>query len=252
MVSIKDIYKYMNEIAPFDTAMDYDNVGVIVGDSSAQVSDVLLSLDATRDVIEEAKDLSAQLIITHHPIIFSPLKRIKSNNIVCELIKNDIGLIAAHTNLDLAPKYGVNACFAAKLELKNVKPMKEFGLFGELPFEMDTHTFASFVAKKLAVRGLRFNSIEKNIMKVAVCSGSGGDLVDEAYECGADAFVVGEIKHHEILRANDLGLVVVDAGHFMSENVVVSPLAKILSEKFSDVRFHISTKCDDMMEYYVR
>lgn len=252
MVSIKDIYKYIDEIAPFETAMDYDNVGIIVGNSSMQVHDVLIALDATREVIAEAKNLHAQLIITHHPIIFAPLKRIKSDDIVSEMIKNDIGLLAAHTNLDLAPKYGVNACLAEKLELKNTNPMKEFGLIGELHCEIDTHSFISFVAEKLNVRGLRFNALEKKIKKVAVCSGSGGDLVEESYERGVDVLVTGEIKHHEILRANDLGLALVDVGHFMSENVVVAPLAKILSKKFSDVKFHVSTKCDDMMKYYVK
>lgn len=251
MVSIGDIYKYIDEIAPFEAAMGYDNVGIIVGDSSVQVSNVLVALDATRDVIAEAKNLSAQLIITHHPIIFSPIKSIKSGDMVCELIKSDIGLIAAHTNLDLAPKYGVNVCLAEKLELKGIISMREFGLIGDLSFEMNTRKFANFVAEKLNVRGLRFNGIEKDIKKVAVCSGSGGSLVDEAYEYGADAFVLGEIKHHEILRANDLRMVVVDVGHFMSENVVVPSLVKILNERFSDVIFHVSNKCDDMMEYYV-
>ena len=257
LTTIGDIYNFIDEIAPFKKAMDFDNVGVLIGDKNLKVSKVLLALDVTSEVIKEAIKMKASLIITHHPIIFKPIKRISSKSLQYKLIENGMSVISAHTNLDLSDQ-GVNKCLFDSLNLQDEKPLmyrkvdgklEGFGLRGKLKESMDTRSFAEFVKKSLNCEGVRFTTSNKQIKKVAVCGGSGGDLVTCCIEREIDALVTGEIKHSQILEANESELIVVDAGHFKTENVVIPHLCCLLEKRFTDVDFYISEVCTDNIAY---
>ena len=253
MNSVGEIYNYINEIAPFDTALSFDNVGLLIGNRNISVSRVMLALDIIKPVCDEAKNLGANLIISHHPVIFKPLKNISFDSVITTLIKNDISAICAHTNLDIAEK-GVNFQLAEKLGLSELSNLTfeenhPIGLIGYLATEMGAKSFAELVKKNLDCKGVRYTAVNDKVKKVAVCSGSGGSFVESAYEKSADAFVVGEIKHSDILKANEMGLNIVDTGHYKSENVIIEPLKNMLSEKFQNIQFFTSKSFRDDVNY---
>lgn len=253
MSKVGEIYDYIDEFAPFDTALSFDNVGLLIGNRDIDVSKVLLALDITKSVCNEAKKLGANLIISHHPIIFKPLKNIEFGSTISELIKNDISAICAHTNLDIS-KIGVNFQLAKKLELSNLSNLaldenNPIGLIGYLKNEMNAEEFASFVKKKLECVGIRYTKTNNKIKKVAVCSGSGGSFIKSAYENSADAFVIGEIKHSDILKANEFGINIIDTGHYRSENVIIEPLKNMLSKQFPKIHFFTSQSFSDEINY---
>lgn len=249
MTTVKDLYNFIDSFAPFDSAMSYDNVGVLVGDMDLEVKKVLLALDITKEVIGEAVLNDCDMIISHHPVIFNPIKNISSRSIPYMLAQNKITALCAHTNLDIAEN-GVNYCLAKALEMENISPMSEFGFVGNFKTEFNTvKDCARFVKEKLNANGVRFTETNKTINKVAVCSGSGGFAVHEAAVCGADVLITGEIKHNQIMEANEIGIAIIDAGHFKTEDVVIDPLKKLLSENFLDVNFKRSLSCSDKINY---
>ncbi len=253
MAKIKEIYDFINEIAPFDTALSFDNVGLLVGDYDIEVSKVLLALDITKSVCEEAKNFGANLIISHHPVIFQPIKNIPFDSVIAILIKNSISTICAHTNLDIAQN-GVNFQLAKKLGLSNLSGLafeenNPIGLVGEAKNEMSAKEFALFVKEKLECKGIRYTQTGNKIKKVAICSGSGGSFIENAKEKSANAFVVGEIKHSDILKANEFDISIVDTGHYKSENVIIDPLKDMLSEKFPNIQFFTSEIFSDRVNY---
>lgn len=253
MTTVKDIYNYIDQIAPFENALSFDNCGILVGNPEQKVSKVLLALDITTNVAEEAASKGANLIISHHPIIFRAIKSINFEGTTSYLIKNQISAICAHTNLDVA-KEGVNFHLSQKLSLYNLQPLtyeedNPMGLIGELGKEMPCIDFANHVKNSLNCKGLRYTNTNKIIKKVAVCSGSGGVFVEDAIKQSADAFVTGEIKHSDILKANQAGLMIVDAGHYKTENVIIKPLCEKLKQKFTDTDFFVSTTFSDEINY---
>ncbi len=257
MVKVADIFAFIDGLAPFDTAMDFDNVGLLVGDMDAEVEKCVVALDVTAAVVDEAEGLGANLIVSHHPVIFTPLKALQANSIPYELAKRGIAAICAHTNLDMAA-FGVNTCLAEALSLKSLVPLSmcetrrgvlPLGLVGELEVEKSCEEFARFVKERLSCEGVRYIDVSRKIRKVAVCSGSGGDLIGEAARQNVDAFVTGEIKHHELLAAAQSEICVVDAGHFKSEDIVILPLVRRLSEQFPTVEFVKSVACTDGIKF---
>lgn len=253
MATIKEIYDFLDRIAPFKTAFEFDNVGLLVGDRNSEVTKVLVALDITNEVCDEAKSLGAQLIISHHPVIFKALKSLELDSIVANLIQNKISAICAHTNLDVAPE-GVNFHLAKKLGISEPCPLAyeenlPLGIVGNLSKVMLPNEFAKFVKEKLNCRGIRYTNLNKKIKTIAVCSGSGGNLVCKAHEKHVDAFVTGEIKHSDILKANHLGIMIVDVGHYKSENVIIEPLKNKLSKEFEKIKFFVSEKFTDKIEY---
>lgn len=250
-MKIKAIIDYIDSFAPMSSAMDFDNVGLLIGNENDEVARVLCALDITDSVVEEAKEKSCRLIISHHPIIFSPLKRIDSGDVVHKLIENNIAAVCMHTNLDLSPVFGVNTCLAKAVGVRKTTGFVdgECLYIGELDNEITNREFAQAVKDALGCKGLRYTLGEKKVQRVAICSGSGGDLAPLAKEKGADVLLTGEIKHHEILDANRLDIAIVDAGHFKSENIVIPPLCEKLREEFKNVQFIPSQTCDDFIEY---
>lgn len=251
MTTIKDIIDYFESFAPVSTAMEFDNVGLLVGDKSTYVSNVLVTLDITSDVVLEAEKLGCELIISHHPVIFSPIKKLGTKDVPYMLISKGISALCMHTNLDLSEEFGVNICLANAVGVNN--PVKselaECMFTGELEAEIEMNTFVQNVKSALCCEGLRYIENKKTVKKVAVASGSGGSEIFSAVTEGADVLVVGEIKHHEINFANEAGINIIDAGHFRSEDIVISPLINRLSSQFFDIIFTKSKAYSDNIKF---
>ncbi len=237
-MKIKDVYDFLNEIAPFSTAAQWDNTGLSVGTLNAEVTRVVVSLDVTNDVISYARKSGAQLVLTHHPLIFDPVRYVQKGSPLYNAVTSGITFISSHTCLDKA-KNGVNTCLANAVGIKNtyVSELDEFLNIGEIK-PLDVNGFAALVKKTLNC-SVSFNNAGKRIEKVAFCSGTGGDLVETAATEGADAFLTGEAKHHEFLLAQDLGISLICAGHYETENIVLNYLYKELKEKFNNLEVEI-------------
>ena len=227
-MTVQEIYAYLHNRAPFDTAEGWDNPGMLVGDPRREVGCVLVALDATAGAVDTAEAVGADLIITHHPVIFAPLKKLSAQSIPYRLAAAGIDLIAAHTNLDKA-EGGVNDTLAARLGLSDVTvAADEYTRIGTLAAPMSAKDFAAHVAAVLDTP-VRYSG-DKEVHTVAVCGGSGGDFM---LRCtgSADAYVTGEVRHHEWLAAAD-GINVIEAGHYATEVPVVDTLCDWLEEAF--------------------
>ncbi|QNK41489.1 Nif3-like dinuclear metal center hexameric protein [Caproicibacter fermentans] len=243
MTTTGDIYRFIDGFAPFRTAMSFDNPGLLVGDENTEVTAAVLSLDITPEVVLEASGLGAQLVISHHPVIFHPLKKLSTNSVPYLLAGSSIAAICAHTNLDMAPG-GVNDCLAERLRLKNVRMLRENSacglaeaLCGETDREYGPREFAEFVKNALGCEGVRFTDGKKRITSVGLCGGGGAEYLYDAAQAGCQAFVTGECKHNILLDAESLGVTMVEAGHFETEDPVIPFLMQKLGERFQDVRF---------------
>lgn len=251
MTTINDIMEYFETFAPVASQMDFDNSGLLVGDGENIVSKVLLSLDITEDVVLEAEELGCELIISHHPVIFNPIKRMGMRNPAYMLANKEISALCMHTNLDLGTEFGVNAALADAIGVHNAKlaDIGECLFIGSIDNTVEMRSFAQSVKSALNCSGLRYTDIKPTVKTVAVSSGAGGSNVFEAAKLGADVFVTGEIKHHEINAANSLSLNIIDTGHFKSEDIVILPLIKRLSDEFSDIIFTKSKSYSDFIKY---
>lgn len=232
-MTVKEIYEYLDSIAPFDTAEEWDNCGLIVGSYEKEVKKIYIALDVTSEALKEAISFGADLVITHHPLIFAPVSNVLSDSLVYKAVASGMSFIASHTCLDKADG-GVNHCLAEAVGIKNLKTSAndEFLKYGEI----ELCTAEEFAKKiKSALGGaVSFTDSGKTIKTVALCSGGGGDLVAEAKNMGADAFLTGEAKHHEYLYSSDFGISMFVAGHFETENIVCEYLYNSLKEKFGD------------------
>ena len=253
MTIVRDIYNALCIIAPITDELGYDNEGLLSGSFDAQINKVLIALDATPEVCQEAHDVGAELLVTHHPVIYRPLTALNLDDAVHKLMKYDLNLLSMHTSLDVSLK-GINYILTDLLGLQNVEGFSfkhdyTMGLMGELTEAMETVEFAEYVRTKLDCQGLRYTEGNKKIKKVAVCGGAGGYLVREAILAGADVLVTGEIKHSDILMANTYNLAVVDTGHYKSENVIVPFLQSYLQEWFPDNEFVVTKTFSDRIKY---
>ena len=244
MSTVTHIYDAIDRLAPFWLTMDFDNTGILVGDRNREIACALLALDCTPAVVEQARQLGAQLIITHHPVIFHPLKRVNEDAVVYQLIRSDIAVISVHTNLDIA-QGGVNDALASAiglrdcrgLELLNEQTGAWLGRVGTLPEPLSPEAFAAHVKSRLHAVSVKFAATPRAIHTVALCSGSGADCLDAAISAGADALLTSEVKQHEYLAATAAGISIFDAGHFDTEDIVIEPLRDYLAKEIPDVHF---------------
>ncbi|MDD3192438.1 MAG: Nif3-like dinuclear metal center hexameric protein [Oscillospiraceae bacterium] len=241
---VSDVFSWIDQLAPFSYAMDFDNSGLLVGNPSQPVEKILVVLDCTPAVVHQAVEAGAGLIVTHHPVIFDPLKQITAGSVVYQLVSAGIAVICAHTNLDLA-RGGVNDALARRLGLKCLegltpvsctdregRPVTEYlGRVSFIPEPMAPGDFARFVKKQLG-GNVRYTCGNRPVHRVAVCGGAGADCLADALSTGADALVTSEVKHHIFLLAAQHGLTLVDAGHFHTENVVIEPLCQQIRDYF--------------------
>ncbi|MCL2171695.1 MAG: Nif3-like dinuclear metal center hexameric protein, partial [Defluviitaleaceae bacterium] len=244
---IQDVIRAMEELAPPDLAQEWDNIGLLLGRHQAPVAKILIALDATAAVVEEAMELEAELIITHHPLTMSGMKRINDSNPlgrrVMRLLENKIALYCAHTNLDAA-KGGINDILFERLGLNHMGFFAKaangaaFGRIGLLEKEMTLADFANFVKNCLGLTHISFcGEIDTPIHKVAVSSGSSAspDYFREIRSLNVDVFVTADIKFHAAQEALDLGLALIDATHYASEAIFADPLKAYLSEKLPNL-----------------
>ncbi len=244
MTTVKNILNFTETFAPLCTAADFDNCGVLVGSTAKEITKVLLALDITNDVVEEAKATGAELIISHHPVIFNPIKALNSECVPYLLAKYNIAALCLHTNLDIAENCGVNVCLAKALGLTDTTLYpEEFLLMGKLSEAMNVKEFAEFVKARLGANCVTYTESDREIKTVAMCSGAGADFYGVAKEKGADAFLTGEAKHHEYLEAASCDIPLVTAGHFYTEDVAINPLKEKLSMEFPNVKFIKSEAC---------
>ena len=256
MTTVADILNFMETLAPRSLKMDWDNVGLLCGSRNTPVTKVLVALDPFEHVCREAADWGAQLIITHHPLIFRPLPSITDDTSIgrgiTTLIRNGISAINAHTNLDCA-EGGVNDVLAATLGLANVAtvPGDAHSLLrmGEVT-EQPVDDFLASVKEKLHCDGLRYVDSGKPVRKVAVGGGSCADGMLDALDAGCDTFVTSDVKYNQFWDAKDLGLNLIDAGHFHTENPVMAVVAKKIAEAFPEIEVKISENHWDCVKYY--
>lgn len=263
MITVAEILKYMEALAPRHMKMDWDNVGLLCGSKNTPVTKILVALDPFEQVVQEAADWGAELMITHHPLIFQPTKSVTDETSIgrsiIRLCRHGISAINAHTNLDQAPS-GVNDVLAQTLGLQDIQVINacgvdedgnQWGLLrcGEVK-EQSLDAFLATVKEKLGCQGLRYVDGGKPVQKVAVGGGSCASGMLEALAAGCDTFVTADIKYNQFWDASDLGLNLIDAGHFATENPVVAVLTRKLQATFPDVEVKISEKHRDCMKFY--
>ena len=262
MITVNDIVAYMETIAPQGKKESWDNVGLSCGRPDKQVRTILVALDPFEDVADEAVSLGADLIVTHHPLLFHPAYQITSESAIgrtfLALVRHDIAAFSAHTNLDIAPE-GVGACLAASLGLEHISVIrpaetdesgKVWGLLrqGTVP-EQPLDSFLAHVKQALCAPGLRYASAGRSVHHVAVGGGACADEWKTALEAGCDTFVTADAKYNDFWDARDAGLTLIDAGHFPTENPVVALLAEKIRAAFPTVTVKISETHTDCMKY---
>ena len=230
MITPSQVFDLLNKEFPFETLESWDNSGLLVY-SGVESDSVLVCLDVTADVVEKAVEMDAKIIVSHHPVIFSGLKEIYSGDVVYSLIKNDISVISAHTNFD---KYRYGTCFdiANRLGLDIVPDDSfDFGIIAET----DGISVQELGWKCKSVFGSASVTMPHNrINTVFICAGSGSDMKNEVIESGADCYLCGECKYHDMLDLAAEGISVVTLGHDNSEKLSVETIANLIKENFED------------------
>lgn len=240
-VKCQTIVSYVEELAPKALALEHDNTGWQVGDPQAPVEKVLVALDVSAQTVEEAVEMGAGLVVSHHPLIYRPLRSIRFDlplgGVLTRLIRAGIGVYSAHTNLDAAEE-GVNTALAERLGLVDVAPLHPdvggFGRVGRPPAPVAFGEYIGRVKAALGVPTVRIGGpVDRKVEKVALCGGSGSDLWPKAAFAGADVFITGDLKYHTAQDILNAGLNFIDPGHYASEKVILEPLAAYLSERIA-------------------
>ena len=244
-----EIYEYLKELAPLELQMDFDNSGFQLGRLDAEVNKALLALDVTEEVVGEAIELGAQLIISHHPLIFSKLRNITDTKLL-RLAENRIAVISMHTNFDIATG-GVNDVLITLLGARADGPLDpdNCGRVGELPEAQQFDSFLRFCKTALDSKGLRYYDAGRPVKRLAVMGGSGGDYIGCAAEKGCDTYVTADIKYHQFLEAKELGINLIDGDHFCTENPVIPSLCEKLRHEFPDVCFAVSARHGQVISF---
>jgi len=268
MPTVNDVKEYLFSIAPPGMKADFDNVGFLVGRKGADASNILVSLDITSEVISEAHEIGAGLIVSHHPVFLS-LRNVTDEDItgrrVIAMLSGGISAICMHTNLDAAHG-GVNDALAAIAGIKSPAgggpellseddrlPTGEaysYGRVGCLENPCSLPEYLKALKKALHTNGLRYFDAGREVYKVAVASGSGGDMFDHALRHGCDTFLTADIKYNLFLQARELGMNLIDGDHYCTENVVTGPLADKLSAAFPQAQVYVSKKHTQTVKFY--
>lgn len=263
MITIGEIDRFLEKKTPRSYKMDFDNVGLLVGDTASPVYVVLLALDITEEVVEEAISIGANLIVSHHPLFFS-LKSVNSETSqgkrVLRLIEHKISAICMHTNLD-ATSGGVNDALAEKVGLSDIEPLEVSGIdengefygvgrIGSLPREMFMTEYLQHLMEALKTNGLRYYDAGKPVMRVAVGGGACGDYMETALKKGCDTFLTSDIKYDVFLNAKQVGMNIIDGDHFCTENVIIPVLEKWLAEAFPRLEIGISKTHGQTIKFF--
>lgn len=244
----KEIMNWIEERYPVSYAEEWDNVGLLVGRDDKEVACVFLALDLTDEVLKQAEEAGADLIITHHPMLFSPVKKINNQSVngrrILKLIREDISYYAMHTNYDVM---GMADLSAEYLQLKETEVLdvtvasekgpEGFGRVGELPREMSLRECALFVKEQLSLPDVRvYGDPGQPVRRAAVCTGSGKSMIRQALEAGADVYVTGDIDHHTGIDTAAEGMGLIDAGHYGTEYIFMEAMRQALGSAFPGLR----------------
>ena len=266
MTTCKEIYDYLNSFAPVETQEGFDNAGFLFGDIHAEVRKVLLALDATSEVIAEAAEKKVQMIVTHHPLIFGSFKNVLADDPtgkkLMELAKKNLCVISMHTNLDKADG-GVNDVLIRLLsadfsDLRGIQePESEDGIDSRdllrvpgneimraavLAEECPLEVYLKYVKSRLNSNGLRYYDAGRPVHKIACIGGAGGDGIRAAFDFGCDTYITADLKYSAFLEAKELGINLIDADHFCTENPIMYELKSLLGDRFPETDFIISEK----------
>lgn len=256
MKNIQDIINLMEKFAPVRLKEDFDNVGLMVGDANEEIKKVLLALDCTDDVIEEAILKKCELIITHHPLIFRKPNRIIEGDLlgskIIKLIKNNIAVYSSHTNLD-SVKDGINDTIVEMLGFKNSKIIDKYkgeencgiGRIISLDNEIEARELIGHLKNILKNDYIRGHIGKEKIKTIAIINGSGTSYFEEAYKLGADCIITGDTSYHYISDYKELGITVLDADHFNTEWLVFLEVMKKITKEFNEVEFIESKKTEN-------
>ncbi len=240
---VKNVLDWINEIAPFETAESYDNVGLLVGSMNAEVNKILVALDITPDVLNEAEEKGVQLIVTHHPLMFRGTKRILEDDyegaLISRMIRGHISMIAAHTNLDQSPEYSGSAALVKALNLQNVR-QEGFMFVGDLPdapIRADQLRGRIMQIEKDAV--YQFGCDDTLISTLGISGGAYDEGFEQARSMGAQAYLTGEVRHHNALAAIGTGFILYQGGHFGTEAPLVPLFAKALQNALNALKYEV-------------
>ncbi len=259
MVKCQVVMNALENIAPKRFAEDWDNPGLLIGALNQDIHKILVCLDVSDAVVEQAIASGADMIIAHHPLIFRGMKKLRTDlplgRRIQLLLKHDIAVAAAHTNLDIA-EGGVNDVLAGAIGLSKLSSfgiesqdvdgsVLSMGRMGSLPAPMTVQDFARQIRDALPTDHVRLvDAGARPVRKVAICSGSGAEFIQKAAFMGADAYVTGDVKYHEAQQAVELGMHVIDAGHFGTEYPVVEVLKTRLTEELAEAKGSVEVVAD--------
>ncbi len=266
-MKINQIIDLFQKIAPSELQESYDNSGLLTGQSDLDISGIMVCLDMTEEVIDEAISKKCNLIVGHHPIIFKGLKRINGNNyverVIIKAIKNDISLFSIHTNLDNVLYQGVNQRIAQQLSLTQIEiliPRSDLpdgftglagtGCIGNLPASMELVDFLPYLKNRMQTNCIRFaGSHQKLIKKIAICGGSGSSFLKAAIQKQADIYISADFKYHEFFDAEDK-IIIADIGHFESEQFTIDLIIEIIQNNFPNFAVLKTSKITNPIKYY--
>lgn len=257
MTTVQEILSYLEAFAPYELAESWDNCGLMTGNRTQQVKKVLTALDVTETVVQEAIAIDAQLIVAHHPVIFTSVHHVTADDstgrVLRLAIRHDIAIICMHTNADSAYG-GVNDALAQTLGLTEIINLEagdhaQLGRVGNLSQSMSVEDFARYVKIRLQAGGVRYVCGKTPVRRVAVGGGACGKLMDFAIRKGADAFVIGDCSYDLMQRAEALGLTLVDAGHFPTENPIAGVFASLIGKQFAQVHCAVSVNHADCIHF---
>lgn len=263
---LQELITFLQETAPLDFQESYDNAGLITGNPDLLIKGVLVCLDSTEAVIDEALAKGCNVIIAHHPIIFRGIKKINGfsyiERVIIKAIKNDIAIYAIHTNLDNVLTNGVNITIANKIGLINTQILAPkvgirflgehigAGLIGDLPKSMKTLDFLHHLKVEMGLSLIRHTNLcKEEISRVALCGGSGSFLLTNAIQCGADIYISADFKYHEFFDADEK-LIIADIGHFESEKYTIDLLYELIINKFTTFAVHFTKTITNPVKYF--
>lgn len=260
MPTVREIEKAIFDWAPKETAFSWDNVGHLIGERDREMNKILVALDITPDVVREAVDGGYDLIVSHHPIMncaWSPVQSVRDDsqlgNMMISLIRNHISAICMHTNLDAA-QGGVNDVLAARLGVENAELMDggdgivRAGLLKE---PMDLQCFLGRIRESLRPNGIRYVDGGRSVHRVAVGGGACGDYFAAAAAHGCDTLVTSDVKYNQFLDAKELGLTLIDAGHYPTEDCICPVMVQFLKERFPQLLIQKSVSHRELIQYYI-
>ena len=259
MPTVREIEQALFELAPGEAAMEWDNVGHLLGDPDQAVERVLVALDITEGVADKAIASGCQLVVAHHPVMncrWTPVQNIRDDtfqgHLFLKLLRNNVSAICMHTNLDIAWG-GVNDALAQRLELVDPGPLCENGLgrVGEYPESVALADYVRFVCQALGCNGLRYADAGKPVRRVAVGGGACGEFEEDAIRAGCDTFVTADLSYHQFLDAAGKGINLIDAGHFPTEDPVCEKVITYLTDRFPELAVSKSASHKEVIQYYV-